>query len=463
MERLSEKALKIRKEFAVQWIHFSEALDIELRQARDEGRLLPENIEEQVKNIQQIDDFMEKELAALKFLNWMQTLPYRSDYPFVEPTDYDEIQKECVGELPNLPKVDKTKCFEKIYGAILGRCAGCMLGQPVEGWYSERIQGFMRDTGNNPITHFFRSDVSPEIRDKYDVSDDGYTHQRPGINWQNNVDCAPEDDDIDFSILALRLLEEVGVDFESEDVALNWLYNFPLYHTAVSERIGYRNIVNKVPAHLSGRYANPHRETLGGQIRVDSYGYVCPGDPHKAAAMAWKDATMTNAKNGVYGAMYVAAMLALAAVLDNPRQIVEYGLTQIPARSRLYAGVKRVLNAYDEGKSADSVLEMIHEEFDEHDSYQWVHAVGNTMVVVTGFLYGNGDLGKAIGTAVKTGYDTDCDGATVGSLTGMLVGASKLPYSWLKGLNNAVYTCVAGFNDKLELDEFARRITALIY
>lgn len=106
---------------------------------------------------------------------------------------------------------------------------------------------------------------------------------------------------------------------------------------------------------------------------------------------------------------------------------------------------------------------MIHTRFDERDPYQWVHAVGNTMVVVTGFLYGGGDLGEAIGTAVKTGYDTDCDGASVGSLTGMLVGAKNLPQSWLQGINNTVKTCVAGFDDEIKLDEFARRMTALVF
>ena len=463
MRRLSKKALEIRREFAVQWIHYSEALDVELRQARDEGRELPDTIEAEIEAIGRMDDFFEKELAALKLMERIQELPYRADYPYVEPAEYDEIRAECKGTLPTLPPVDKTKCFDKIYGAILGRCAGNMLGQPVEGWYASRIQGFMHKTGNAPITNYFRSDVDESIREEFGVSDDGYTHQRPGVNWLNNTTCAPEDDDIDFTLLGLRLLEEVGPEFEAEDVALNWLYNFPLYHTAVSERIGYRNIVNKIPSTKSGRFANPHRETLGGQIRVDAYGYVCPGDPVKAAAMAWKDATMTNDKNGIYGAMYIAAMLALVAVLDDPRQIAELGLTQIPARSRLYEGVRQVLQAYDEGKSADEVLAMIHTRFDERDPYQWVHAVGNTMVVVTGFLYGGGDLGEAIGTAVKTGYDTDCDGASVGSLTGMLVGAKNLPQSWLQGINNTVKTCVAGFDDEIKLDEFARRMTALVF
>ena len=59
---------------------------------------------------------------------------------------------------------------------------------------------------------------------------------------------------------------------------------------------------------------NPYRETLGARIRADVFGYAAPGNPEKAASMAYREATLTNAKNGLYGAMFTAAMLACAAV-----------------------------------------------------------------------------------------------------------------------------------------------------
>ena len=46
--------------------------------------------------------------------------------------------------------------------------------------------------------------------------------------------------------------------------------------------------------------------------------------------------------------------------------------------------------------------------------------------------------------AVETGFDTDCNGATVGSVIGMAYGAAAVNEYWTKPLNNRLHTSIFG-------------------
>lgn len=46
--------------------------------------------------------------------------------------------------------------------------------------------------------------------------------------------------------------------------------------------------------------------------------------------------------------------------------------------------------------------------------------------------------------ANEAGFDTDCNGATVGSIFGMTHGADSVPEEWTKPLNNTLETSIFG-------------------
>jgi len=75
--------------------------------------------------------------------------------------------------------------------------------------------------------------------------------------------------------------------------------------------------------------------------------------------------------------------------------------------------------------------------------------------VALGLLWGEGDFEKSICRAVQGCFDTDCNGATVGSVVGMMKGAKELPEKWIAPLNNKVETTLAGYQ-LVEIDELAR-------
>ena len=71
-------------------------------------------------------------------------------------------------------------------------------------------------------------------------------------------------------------------------------------------------------------------------------------------------------------------------------------------------------------------------------------------------LYGEGDFGRTICLAVQGGLDTDCNGATAGSIAGVMLGAAALPAKWIGPLHNRVLSMVAGFTDS-RLSDLADR------
>ena len=160
--------------------------------------------------------------------------------------------------------------------------------------------------------------------------------------------------------------------------------------------------------------------------------------------MAFRDASISHIKNGIYGEMFVAAMLAVAACTDNIIDIILGGLAQIPYTSRLYEAITDILTAFESGVSQADCFASIHNRYDEYTSHGWCHTISNAMIVVAALLYGNGDFGRSICMAVETGFDTDCNGATVGSVLGMANGIDSIEEVWKKPLNDTLHTSIFG-------------------
>ena len=132
-------------------------------------------------------------------------------------------------------------------------------------------------------------------------------------------------------------------------------------------------------------------------------------------------------RNGIYGEMWVAAMLAAAAVTGDTDTILDAGLSQIPARARLARDIAKVRKWYAEGVPAGEAIERIHACYDEHTRHGWCHTNSNAMIVAMALLYGQGDFGRSVCLAVQAAFDTDCNGATVGSVLGVRNGFNSIP------------------------------------
>jgi ADP-ribosylglycohydrolase len=436
-------------------------LSIELKQSKDEGKDTS-MVEERVKAILTADlDDQNFEKKAEGIIKEIEFLPKRENYLYIEPSDLENIrncrtpQKESM-KLNN-DRLSDEILFDKIYGAWLGRCAGCLLGQPIEGWTRERITGLLKETDNYPFKYYISSDIGDELRTKYGVVDEGKVYGEKTINWINNVKYMPEDDDTNYTIMGLKILEEYGKNFTPDDVAESWLANLPIQHVCTAEKVAYRNLVNDIYPPDSASFRNPYREWIGAQIRADFFGYITPGNPELGAEMAWRDASISHIKNGIYGEMFAAAMLSASAVESDIYEIINQGIYQIPEKSRLAEEVRNVINwKKKEGILWEQAIDRIHAKYDETDPHDWCHTIPNAMLVCVGLIYGELDFEKSIGIAVLGAFDTDCNGATVGSIMGMILGAKKLPQKWIKPLNNQIKSGVDGFG-LVKISDMAQR------
>jgi ADP-ribosylglycohydrolase len=388
--------------------------------------------------------------ALVALYDRLKRLPHRADWPYTEPSDLAAIRQERPTPIV-LPHfyLSELEIKEKIHGAWLGRVAGCILGKPLEiGLSMENIQEYLAGADALPLADYIPSQSRSSTILRRDCA--------PSL--RGLVSYAQEDDDLNYMCLAVKLLERKGLRFSTLDVGMNWLGSIPFLWTWGPEHVVYLNLAAAIGEHdpqdvnledVSTSF-NPGVEGIGAQIRSDVYGYVCPGRPELAAEFAWRDAYFTHRANGLYGAMWVSAMNASAFTLVDMEQVVRAGLAQVPGNSRFTEAVHRVIDWCHANGDWQTTGRCIQEKYGH---YGFEGVINNACCVTAALLYGWGDgsgtpaerFERAITIAVQLGFDTDCNGATVGSVTGLMVGAGLLPGKWISPLNDTLRTCVAEF------------------
>lgn len=420
-----------------EWEAYSKNLELEYRQSTEEGYdLTPWR--EMMTAVSKLPDCREKDQFADILFQAVINAERMPKYGYQEPSELSAIKALRKEQLIDRRPVSDAVLKEKIRGAWLGRIIGCLLGKPIEGIRTNELLPLLKESNNYPMYRYIVSDdITEEMCDRF-------SFRLKGKCWADTISAAPVDDDTNYTVFAQLLIDRYGREFTPADVGHLWLSSQAKDAYCTAERVAFRNLVNGYAPPASAIYKNPYREWIGAQIRGDYFGYINPGDPETAADMAWRDASISHVKNGIYGEMFAAAMTACAAVCEKTEDIILGGLSQVPSTSRLYEAIEDILNQYRNGVPEDKVFKYIHTQWDEFNQHDWCHTISNAMIVAAALLYGRGDFGKSICLAVQTGFDTDCNGATVGSIVGMQKGAAVIEERWVKPLHGKLETSIFG-------------------
>ncbi len=372
----------------------------------------------------------------------------------------DEIDRRGFGALgerleavPDVPPMPGRVSEDRVRGAWLGRAIGCVLGKPVEKIPREGIRAIAAATGNWPITGYFTEVGLPaEIGQRWP-----WNRRSRVTSLVETLDGIPEDDDLNFTMLALAMVERYGDKLATADVAQAWLDNLPAGRVFTAERAAYRNLLLGVEPERTAVVRNPFREWIGALIRADFYGWAHPGDPSGAARMADADASLSHRGDGVYGARWVAGMASAALVATDVSSVLSAGLAVVPPDSRLSEAVRFGIALAEEDAGDEHALDELHARYGH---LHWVHVLNNAALIAFAIAVSDGELGPALAIAVSGGWDTDSAGATVGAVCGALCGAARLPRSWTDPLGDRFRTTLPGF-DGVSLAELAARTCAV--
>ena len=340
----------------------------------------------------------------------------------------------------------------RIKAAWEGRVSGCLLGKPIEILSmregKDSLESYLRQAKSFPLRDYVNHIEHPLIKGL-------------SINCcKGKIHRAEQDDDITYTVLALMMLEEHGLNINTDDVARTWINKLPAGATFTAEREAYISLLKKMnfdyqwggkrDFDLDLISDNEFNDWIGAQIRIDMYGWVLPGYPEKAAELARKDACLSHRGSAVECSAFLAALAAYIPICKTRISAVENSLELIEKDSDAYQAV--VIGISNSGKSSEEIIK-------KYKDLSPVHSLNNLAIVVWSFLSFQDSFDEAVGEAVSAGWDTDCNGATVGGLVGLAKG--EIPKKWTDPWKGKVNTTIAGLGE-LNLKELIQRTETLI-
>ncbi|MGC8636040.1 MAG: ADP-ribosylglycohydrolase family protein [Thermoprotei archaeon] len=314
--------------------------------------------------------------------------------------------------------MDAREYWDRVKGCWIGKSAGGTLGMPFE--------------GKREVNHV-------------------------SFYTQGFGEPAPNDD-LDLQLVWLKVLEENGVSVDSVTLASYWLDYIIVDWNEYG--VARDNIRKGIMPPMSGKFRNGWQHSNGGWIRSEIWGSVFAGMPQVAAQYGLMDASVDHGDGeGAYAEAFTAFMDSMAYFEGDVKKLIRDALVILPQQSGVRKAVNAALDSYERGLSW---LEARDNVIAASEETGWFQAPRNLGYVAIGLLYGEGDFGKTVCTAVNCGDDTDCTGATAGAIMGIIKGEKGIPNDWKSYIGEEIKTvAIGGFQPPKTITELTNRTVAI--
>ena len=272
-------------------------------------------------------------------------------------------------------------------------------------------------------------------------------------------------DDLDIQLLWLIALEERGPAITANTLAEYWMmYVGPHWSEYGNAKVNMRA---GLPPPLSGSYNNRYKDSCGAFIRSEIWACIAPGLPRLAVRYALEDAILDHGNGeGTYAAVFTTALESAAFVEKDLARLIAIALSYIPADCGVAGAVNKAVECYRGGKTwreardeqlrfyrGGTCLDDPRRTCPEDRAKGFAEgklgwdAPSNVGMLILGLLYGEGDFEKSLCITVNCGEDTDCTGATVGSIFGILHGMDAIPKKWIEPIGHGIKTLCLNLGD----------------
>lgn len=296
-------------------------------------------------------------------------------------------------------KINRSILEDKVHGCWLGKNIGGTIGTPYEG-----------------------------KRELLDIK--GFV-TKPGEVLPN--------DDLDLQLVWFHALETEGPQkLTSNLLSEYWVSYVPAHWNEYG--VGKCNIKAGFLPPLSGEYGNEDwKNSNGAWIRSEIWASLAPGFPNISAKYAFMDACIDHGlAEGTYGEVFTATLESCAYFESDIRKLIDTALSRIPESCEVSKKVRYVIECFERGIDYRDVRNALVDDFES--DLDWFQAPCNIAFVIIGLLYGEGDFKKSMLYAINCGDDTDCTGATVGAILGIINGRSGIPEDWTSYIGDSIVT-----------------------